>query len=412
MDFLTRFINKRPKKEYVLSLDVGTRVAKALVSHVDYEDNIVTNLGVGRAEQKTGNMAGGKISDAGGVVSSCSLAIEEAIQMAGVRPKKMLMGLSGNTVKIRTDSFEIERDSPGNRIKTDELKGIIGEIHRRSLEEINGSLTSKEREAGIRLASADIVDFSIDGYRVINPLSFRGRKLKIMISNSYMSEADFGVINGIARELGFSLLKVAYGPYAVIKAIGAENALSFDAVLIDAGGNITDVVLVKGGNIQKAGMFMLGGHLFTKRLANKFDISEKNAEDLKMNYANGRMNEEDRKKIEDILAEDIALWLSGVELIAEEASREFLIPSRILCYGGGIQLPGVAGSLNRLNDAPISFSSKLNLDLVRLEYIVGNIDKTGKLNGLQDITLAGLAHLSLDFADTEDAANVFLTQII
>jgi cell division ATPase FtsA len=159
-------------------------------------------------------------------------------------------------------------------------------------------------------------------------------------------------------------------------------------------------------------MFILGGHMFTKRIAHKFNISENNAEELKLNFSRGRLSENDQKKMEEVISEDMDLWFSGVELILEDTSKEFLVPSRILFYGGGSQLPGIVSSLNRLGKSSISFSDRIKLDFIRSGYITNNIDKTRKLNDFQDITLAGLAHLCLDFVDTEDTANYFLAQII
>jgi cell division protein FtsA len=412
MNFLTKLIKKKTKGKYVLSLDLGTRVAKALVSYVDYDKNKITNLGIGRAEQKTGNVVGGKISDVRGVIAVCKRAIDDSAQMANIRPEEVMMGFSGNTVKICTSSFEINRKNPGNRMDVYELKNIIKDVHQKSLQKIQDTLTYKEKQTGIKLVSSDIVNFSIDGYRIINPLNFRGRRIRITISNFYVLMSDFVIINSIAEELKLKLLKIAYGPYAVVKAIGVEDALNFSAVMIDVGGNITDVVLVKNGNIQKAGMFILGGHLFTKRLAHKFDISEKNAEELKINYSKGRLNESDRNKIEDILSEDVSLWFSGVQLILEESAKDFLIPSRILFYGGGSQLPGIVSSINNLVKSDISFSDKPNLDFIRSSFVSDNTDKTKKLNDFQDMTLVGLVHLCLDFVDMEDTANFFLAQII
>jgi cell division protein FtsA len=412
MGFLSRLIDKKPKGKYVLSLDVGTRLAKAMVSYVDFEESSVTTLGIGRAPQKTGNVVGGKIVEIQGVIAACRAAISEATQMAGAHPEEVTMGFSGNTVKMCTNTFEISRQEAGEKIDGAELKSIIHGIHEKSLQRIREGLTYKEKQIGTRLVSADIVSFSIDGYRVINPLNFRGKRMKITVSDTYVLRSDFDIITTIARELGLRLSKVAYGPYAVVKAVGAADAQNFNALLIDVGGNITDVILVKNGNIQKAGMFILGGHLFTRRLANKYGIAEAKAEELKLNYAKGRLNETDQKRIDSILTEDVALWFSGVQLILEEASREFLIPSRILFYGGSCQLPGIAGSVNRLEETNLPFSDKLQLDFIRSGYISRSTDKTKKLNEVQDITLVGLAHLYLDSIDTEDSANLFLAQII
>lgn len=412
MNFLKKITGSKNEGKYVLSLDVGTRVAKALVSHLNFEQDTVTHIGIGRAAQEPGSIVGGRIADVPQVVAACREAIADARSMAGVEAKEAVMGFSGSTVKVRTHTFEITRISPQERMGSEELKGIIRDIHTQALEEIKRGLTYREKEAGIKLVAADIVDFSIDGYRVLNPLNFKGCRLRISISSSFVTAADFATISGIADELGLKLNQIAYGPYAVIKALGAGDALGFNAVLIDVGGNITDVVLVKNGNIVKAGMFILGGHLFTKRLANRLHIGEEAAEDLKLKYAKGMLKETDCRRIESLLAEDVELWLSGVELILEEGGSKMLIPHRLLFYGGGSQLPGVVGSLNHLKKTNIPFSDKIKLDFISIGHIAGSLDQTNELNDFQDTTLVGLSHLGLDTIDEQDAANHLLSEII
>lgn len=412
MSFLSKIVGQREKGKYILSLDVGTKVAKALISYVDYEDGSVTNLGVGRTEQETGNIVGGKITDVEKVTKALRRAMMEAEQMAKVPAKEAVMGFSGNTVRIRTDSFALDRKDPQAKIDASELKEMVRNAHQQSLQEINDSLGFRERQAGIKLVSADIINFSIDGYRVINPLNFKGSSVKIGISSSYVLNPDFEIISRIARELGLKLLKVAYGPYAVIKAIGAEDSLNFSAMLIDVGGNITDVVLVKNGNIQHAGMFVLGGRIFTKRLANKLNISEKSAEEIKVKYASNRFAEPEKAKIDKMLSEDIDLWLSGVNLIMSDAGKKSLLPAKIFLYGGSSQLPGLAGSLRRLEESDIAFLGKMKLDFMHLDHITRNTDKTKKLDDFQDMTLVALSHLCFDGADEEDRANSFLAEIV
>jgi cell division protein FtsA len=412
MDFLSKIINKKDKGKYILTLDTGTRVAKALVSYVDFEERTVVNLGVGWAEQETGNVVGGKITDVKKVTETLRRAIVDAEKMAKVSPKEVIMGFSGNIVRVCTDFFDTVRSEPEEKITKTELQEIIKSVHDKSIEEIVQRLTYRERQAGIKLVSTDVVNFSIDGYRVLNPLNFKGSSIRIGVSSSYVLNPDFEVIAGIARDLDLKILKIAYGPYAVIKALGAGDSLNFTAILIDVGGNITDVVLVKNGNIQNVGMFLLGGRLFTRRLTNKLDISEDIAEKLKIKYSLDRFSEKEAKKLEKIFAEDIDLWFSGIQMILEEAGKNSLLPGKILLYGGGSQLPGLANSLYRFDNSDISFIGKVKLGFVRLGNIAGNTDKTQKLDDFQDVTLVGLAHLCFDRADEEDTANKYLAEII
>ncbi|MDD3190318.1 MAG: cell division FtsA domain-containing protein [Candidatus Pacebacteria bacterium] len=411
MNIFEKITKKKNKNKYILSLDLGTKFVKALVSYVDYEEDKVVNLGVGKSGQKNGNVVGGRILNVEGVIESCRIAIEEASKMADYLPNEAIIGFSGNTVRISTNSFEIQRENPDKKIEPAELKKIIRSAYSRAMDVIDSELSFREKQVGVNLISADVADFNIDGYRIINPLNFKGHKIKISTSSSFVLSSDFEMINKIAEGLNLRLVKIAYGPYAVLKAVGGQDSFNFNAVMIDVGGNITDVVVVKNGNIEKADMFVLGGNIFTKRIANRLKVSEAKAEEIKINFSKKKLDDKSAQTVEDIFVEDIDLWRSGVELVLEEYSKESLSPSLILFYGGGSQLPGLASSLNELSKSPISFFGKIKLDFLNMGYISDNEDRTKKLDNFQDITILALSHMISDSINAEDTPNVFLEEI-
>jgi cell division protein FtsA len=411
MNLWEKITNKK-KGRYVLSLDIGTEVVKALVSYIDYDGGKVINLGIGKSRQSSGNIVGGRILSERGVAQSCQIAIDEAVTKSGTSPNEVIIGFSGNTIKMFTSVFDVERKNQDSKIESYELKSIISSAHDNSILEINKNLSQREKQEGVRLISSDISDFVIDGYRIINPLNFKGGKIKVSVSSSFVLSSDFEMIEKIVGDLNLKLLKVSYGPYAVLKAIGGQDVFGFNAIMLDVGGNITDVVMVKNGNVQKAGMFVLGGRMFTKRIAHKFGLTEDQAEDLKIRYAKDQIDSKDSGLIAEILEQDIDLWFSGVELTLESYAEDYLLPAQILVFGGSSQLPGLVASLNKLRDKPFSFSGDLKLEFVFLEDVSDNINKAQGTNDLQDITLVCLAHLCFDGANEEDAPNKILEDIV
>jgi cell division protein FtsA len=405
-------ITKKNKGRYVLSLDIGTEVVKALVSYVDYDGGKVINLGIGRSRQGGGNIVGGKIFSEQGVVKSCQSAIDEAVKKSGTYPNEVIIGFSGNTIKMCTSVFDVERKNQDSKIESYELKDIISKAHDNSILEINKNLSQREKQEGVRFISSDISDFVIDGYRIVNPLNFKGGKVKVSVSSSFVLSSDFEMIEKIVGDLNLKLLKISYGPYAVLKAIGGRDVFGFNAIMLDVGGNITDIVMVKNGNVQKAGMFVLGGRMFTKRIAHKFGLTEDQAEDLKIKYSKDQIDGADSKRIAEILEQDIDLWFSGVELTLESYAENYLLPAQILVFGGSSQLPGLVASLNKLRDKSFSFSGDLKLDFVFLEDVPDNVNKAQGINDSQDITLICLAHLCFDSANEEDAPNKILEDIV
>ena len=69
------------------ALDIGTEFAKALVFEIG-EDGHGTVRGVGRKRQGLSHMSSGTVADIAAVVDNCTVALQEAEEMAGFRPAR------------------------------------------------------------------------------------------------------------------------------------------------------------------------------------------------------------------------------------------------------------------------------------------------------------------------------------
>ena len=97
------------------ALDIGTEFAKALVFEID-EHGLGTVRGVGRKRQGLSHMQSGTVADIAAVVDNCSVALQEAEEMAGFRPSQVVIGIAGELVKgfTTTNSQERKRARPAD----------------------------------------------------------------------------------------------------------------------------------------------------------------------------------------------------------------------------------------------------------------------------------------------------------
>src|SRR3954466_3131182 len=111
------------------ALDVGTEFAKALVFEID-EQGHGTIRGVGRHRQGLSPMQSGTVADIAAVVDNCSVALQEAEEMAGFRPSQVVIGIAGELVKGFTPSHTQERARPDVPITPNELQRLIDGVQR------------------------------------------------------------------------------------------------------------------------------------------------------------------------------------------------------------------------------------------------------------------------------------------
>ena len=395
------------------ALDVGTEFAKALVFEID-ETGHGTIRGVGRKRQGLSHMQSGTVADIAAVVDNCSVALQEAEEMAGFRPSQVVIGIAGELVKGFTTTHSQERKRPDVPISEAELQRLIDGVQREALREAERSITWETGlpHVDVRLVHAAVTGAAIDGYALTNPVGFQGRHVRIGIFNAFAPLVHLGALQSVASQLDLELLEVVAEPYAVARVLGTEQVRQAGALFVDVGGGTTDVALVRHGGIEGTRMFALGGRAFTKSLADKLDLPFPRAEALKVDYARGLVVER-REEVASIVADDVEVWSAGVELVMEELSAGDLLPGRVYLCGGGSRLPDVQAALSAERFwKRLPFARPPEVTIMSPEQVESIEDATELLVDQQDVTPLGLAFQAIELQTTEDPLDVALRRVL
>jgi len=395
------------------ALDVGTEFAKALVFEID-PSGIGIVRGVGRKRQGLSHMQSGTVADIAAVVDNCSIALQEAEEMAGFRPTQVVIGIAGELVKGFTTSHNQERKRPDQPISEAELQKLIDTVQQAALREAERAITWETGlpHVDVRLVHAAVTSASIDGYTVTNPVGFQGRYVKIGIFNAFAPLVHLGALQTVASQLDLELLQVVAEPYAVARLLGTEQVQQAGAIFIDIGGGTTDVALVRQGGIEGTRMFALGGRAFTKSLADRLDLPFPRAEALKVDFARG-LTVDRRAEIEQIIADDVTVWSAGVELVIEELAAGDLLPGRIYLCGGGSRLPAIRETLAAERFwKHLPFARPPEVAIMSPEMVETIRDETKLLIDQQDVTPLGLAWQAIELQSTEDPLDAALRRVL
>lgn len=408
--------------QYLVSLDIGTEYVKALIGQVaDHKDpktgkqrQVVEVIGSGKQRQRLTDMAGGAVTDISGVVENCDAALRQAEEMAGLVAKDTVIGIAGELVRGGTTAVSYRRSRPNVQIDQTELMDIVQRIQKQAFDQVRKQLSweTGNEELEVKLVNAAVVDVTIDGYRVTNPVGFQGRDVTIQVFNAFAPMVHLGALQTVAADLDLNLVNIAAEPFAVAKSVGTDDSTEFSAIFIDIGGGTSDIAVVNNGGVEGTQMFAIGGRSFTKRLANEFSISFDEAEELKLKHAEGKLSDHQNKEVAKALETDVETWLSGVELALSEFERLDHLPTRILLCGGGSGLPEIKKALSGSDwHKGLPFVRKPSVNFVMPKDVNHVLDKTDTLHSPQDITPMGLANLGLDVVGTESLGESVLARL-
>ncbi len=324
----------------ILGLDIGTEFVKAVLAKSNKKGNLEI-IGVGKAKQDEGNMHAGAVADIPAVVSVCEEALVQAEEQAGERASLAVVGIAGELIKGNTTSVNYTRKNSNKPITDSEMNEIIKKVQQKSGEVAKKAvaLETGNDNVEIRLINSAIVSLTIDGYKVSNPIGFKGSEVVIQFYTAFAPMIHVAAIEKVCAELNLDLLSIAVEPFAVCRAcLGDDLESNFSSIVMDIGGGTTDIAVVEDGGVEGTKMFSIGGRSFTRQIAESLGVDFDTAENYKLDYDSGKLDDHMKAKIETALSRNIAVWLTGVEVTLEEFNSIGSLPRNILLCGGGASL--------------------------------------------------------------------------
>ena len=388
----------------ILGLDIGTEFVKAVLARKNKKGDLEV-LGVGRAKQQEGNMHAGAVADIPAVVAVCEEALLQVEEQAGEKAELTVVGIAGELIKGNTTTVNYTRKNPNKPITDSEMSEIIKKVQQKSGEVAKKTvaLETGNDNVEVRLINSAIVSLSIDGYKISNPIGFKGSDVIIQFYTAFAPLIHVAAIEKVCAELNLDLLTVAVEPFAVCRAcLGDDVESNFSGVVMDIGGGTTDIAVVDDGGVEGTKMFSIGGRSFTHQIAESLGVDFETAEEYKLNFDTGELDDHVKAKVETAISRNISVWLTGVEVALEEFEMMSSLPRQVLLCGGGASLSTLQETL-ALSDwyksLPFSRRPVIHLidvnDLPNLDMEKLNVEGTSLLDH-SFATALGLLRVGVD----------------
>jgi cell division protein FtsA len=251
---------------FVAGLDMGSTKVCAAVAGVSRGE--VEVMGVGTASPS--GVRKGAIADMNVSVEAVRRAVSQAEDASGVEVKAAYVGVSGH-VKCLTGHG---------------AAGIAGkEVAAGDLERVLEAASALYVPLDMEVLHVLPVDYAIDGRGgIVRPMGMTGLRLEV---NVKVITVSVGVVENLVRccgKAGVEVAGMAFGPVASCRAVLRREELDAGAVVIDIGGDTTDVAVLKGGNVSFITSLPVGGNHLTNDIAIGLRLSKREAEGIKRKY--------------------------------------------------------------------------------------------------------------------------------
>ncbi|PIS39766.1 MAG: hypothetical protein COT33_00235 [Candidatus Nealsonbacteria bacterium CG08_land_8_20_14_0_20_38_20] len=400
------FLKRQKEKELFLVLDIGTEAVKVLI--FEKRQGKISVLGGGLEYfDRFRALESGKF-ETEVIKKTISKAVEEAQKESGVKTNSIFLGFSCDILKGRTISYSLKRkENKFLFLKNQVSVPKFFKFRNRESEIKNKRVDEKEegeiketvlREAKKKIAESyalqkgilpqdiqfqelRILETKIDGYRVPSLLGYDGEKADFKILATFLPkyylESNFSdfispPIIPIIREMGFKILEIRHPIVGLLSFLSQYP----DALLLDIGGEVTQIFLAKRGILEEISEFETGGRQFSQILSENLGLSELEARNLKHRYSKRDLTEESRREIGKLLKISTHLWFQGLkEKLREIGSGIF--PSEFFIFGGGALLPEIEEILEQGDWEDISFAEPPKVKFLQSKDLINIEEKIG-----------------------------------
>ncbi len=175
-----------------------------------------------------------------------------------------------------------------------------------------------------------IMSVALNGYHVVEPIGMQTRSVEM---NMFISLSPKLCLDKIRTTLSgvFHHIPVSFTSFAVCSFLAVRDRyVTPDSyLLLDIGGEITDVAIVTKGILQCSLSFPFGKRTFFKYMSTKLEIESRDAVELFSLYSTNTLSESRRKKVEPLFKSIENSWGEAFRSCIGTLPHVLTLPSTI-----------------------------------------------------------------------------------
>lgn len=369
------------KDKVVCAVDVGSSKIATLIASIG-EDDRINLIGVSATTSK--GVRKNQVVDIEEAVEAITESIEAAERMAGYSISQAYVSLGGPQIESLNQHAVVAVSQPEGEIKDSDILRV------------NDAAKAVALPSSREILHVIPRTFTVDGQEGIkDPIGMTGVRLETETHIITGSSTSMRNLVKCVSEVGIDVTELVFSGIASSLSILTETEKELGVVLVDIGGETTDVVIFVDGSVAYSSVVPIGARHITSDLAVGLRISLESAEKIKL--ALGKINKvaataeergEPKKKEEEILDVKSFGITEDIQKISRKAVVDGIIRPRlqeIFKYVGkeikksgfGTQVP---------SGLVICGGGALTVGVMdQAKYVLGFPARIGKIEGLSGL---------------------------
>lgn len=366
------------KQEVIAGLDIGSAQVAVVIGRRDAHTGQIEVLS-GARSACPGGLKGGVVINIDETARAVTRICEESEDAAKEMVKDLTIAVRGSHLQTFNNHGAL------NIARTD--KEITAEDVEKAIESAQAVHMSADREIIHTIPQG----FTLDRQQgVPNPVGMEGSLLEVDVHIVTASRSHLNNIFKAINLAGFSVTEPIYGLLAAGEVVVTQEERDLGAILIDIGGQTTDIAVYFDGCMHFTEKLPLGADAITRDLAYGLRTSLSQAQQIKENYgvAMGNMLEQNegevsftamdgrtfrkvsRRFLVDIVEPRVEeIFTLVAEKLQDSGYADRVVPGGAILTGGGSLLKGVEQAAERI----LQLSARVGLP----QGIIGKSDIVG-----------------------------------
>lgn len=272
---------KQDNKSVVVGLDIGATKVVCVIGYKNANGKIVvigsSQIALNEEEQEVGYS-----------VEAVKSAIKQASQEAGVEITHVSVGFSNKRIKSIRHRGVLMRDHHDTEISEAELERLRNDTFKINM------------TPGEEIIYVIRQDTYVDGELATNPVGMLGNKIE---ANFHVIIGQTSAAKNIMKPLQSAGVKIDFiipDPIASANSVLDKNEMEVGVVLVNIGGNTTDIVVYKDKKVKHVAAVPLGGCIITKDICASCKIIKRYAEEVKVNFGSALASENSEDEVVSI----------------------------------------------------------------------------------------------------------------